>query len=257
MALKTINDLTAKTTPASTDLVAVWDVAGGATKKSTLAQIATYSGAAMLAVQQTFTKRQAITPDSAGGNALTITLPTNNGASYYPIRVEPFDNGTGPGSGFMFGNNNNGSTPASAFMRLLRNSGTSSYVWSDSTMVMRVHTAPPSSGGGVTDTAGTVIGAQTSHADYKQILGEPVDDGAALDNLIAAAAQVKRFVYKDGRLNGEEFSGVVLDGAELNRYGADPDSEHPAGRILNEVNIAGDLMLAMRELDRRLRVLEA
>ncbi len=54
MALKTINDLTALTTPASTDLVGVWAVGAARMRKSTIAQ--TFSP--MLAVANVFSAKQ-------------------------------------------------------------------------------------------------------------------------------------------------------------------------------------------------------
>lgn len=54
MALKTINDLTALTTPASTDLVGVWGVGAARMRKSTIAQ--TFSP--MLAVANVFSAKQ-------------------------------------------------------------------------------------------------------------------------------------------------------------------------------------------------------
>ena len=56
MALKTINDLTALTTPASTDLVGVWAVGAARMRKSTIAQ--TFSP--MLAVTNVFSAKQTL-----------------------------------------------------------------------------------------------------------------------------------------------------------------------------------------------------
>lgn len=56
MALKTINDLTALTTPASTDLVGVWAVGAARMRKSTIGQ--TFSP--MLAVANVFTAKQTL-----------------------------------------------------------------------------------------------------------------------------------------------------------------------------------------------------
>jgi hypothetical protein len=101
-----------------------------------------------------------------------------------------------------------------------------------------------------------VVGAQTSHAVFKDITGAPVGDDEALAALVAAAADVKRFRYKSGAYNGQEFSGLVLDGETLHRYGEDGDAEHPAGKSLNVINAVGDMMLALREVNRRLAALE-
>lgn len=105
-------------------------------------------------------------------------------------------------------------------------------------------------------TAGTVVGTQTSHIDYKHIIGDPVSDEQALGYLIEAAGQVQRFAYKDGRFGGEEFSGLVLAGPARHRYGMDADAAHPAGRALNEIGLFGDLLLGTRHLAQRIAMLE-
>src|SRR5690606_36357845 len=115
-------------------------------------------------------------------------------------------------------NNNNASTPSAGWMQLYVKSGFARRIWIDDSMLVRVHTAPPTN---ATDTSGTVVGSQSSHIDYKDVLGEPISDSEALDMICLAAAQVARFVYKSGAYNNQEFSGIVLDGDELDRYGMD------------------------------------
>ncbi len=102
-----------------------------------------------------------------------------------------------------------------------------------------------------------MLGDQTSNAAFKDIAGAPVADDVALTNVVAVADDVQRFTYKSGAYNGQEFSGIVLDGETLHRYGKDADAEYPAGKALNEVTLLGDLVLALREIDRRLTALEA
>lgn len=250
MALKTIGDLTAETAPAATDMIGVWDVSAGAMRKSTLAQVTTQAGvAAIKASANTFTAAQTIAP-ATGAQALTIT-PNGNFAA---IVVSAFDNGAGIGGRISLQRNNNASTPAASTVGLQRLDGTAQNIWPDASGLLRIHTAAITN---ATDTAGTVIGAQTSHVAFKDVAGEPIADADALALLVEAAATVKRFAYKSGAYNGQEFSGVVLDGDELQRYGQDADAEHPAGKSLNIINAIGDIMLALREIERRLTALEA
>lgn len=253
MALKIVSDLTALTAPDNTDLIPVFDASVGSLKKSTITQVVAVSDAALKAGANTFTAAQAITPSATGTVGLTITPPASNGA-VTALNLAPFNNGTDIGNRLSLGENNNGSTPAAGHINFRTNASASRYVWCDATGVLRVHTSPPSSAGGISDTAGTVIGAQTSHAAYKDVLGAPVADDVALASLVAAAADVRRFIYKDGV---EEFSGIVLDGPQKQRYGTDPDEEHAAGRALNVINAIGDIMLALRAIERRLAALEA
>ena len=255
MALKTINDLTALTTPAATDLIGVWSVSAGRMRKSTLAQVVSQSGvAALLASANTFTTTQAISPATAAAG-LTITMAASFGTAS-AISVAAVDNGTGGGPIINISPNNNGSTPAAGTINLRTSAAAQRFLWNDTSNLLRTHTAAPSSGGGVADTAGTVVGSQSSHVKFKEVLGGPVADGEALAALVAAAADVKRFRYKSGAYNGQEFSGLVLDGETLHRYGEDGDAEHPAGKSLNVINAIGDMMLALREVERRLALLE-
>ena len=77
----------------------------------------------------------------------------------------------------------------------------------------------------------------------------PIDD--VLTAVQAGADAVRRFTYKSGAFNGEEFSGVVTDYAP--RYGMDRDVEHPAGKSLNILTVIGDLLLAVANLTERSR----
>lgn len=335
MALKTINDLTALTTPASTDLVGVWAVGAARMRKSTIAQTfspmlavanvfsakqtmdalvalkknvypGTTSGylemgtdlngdlrvqndsggartlagsisgggtvatggytltvpatgtAALLATANVFTAQQTVNL-AADGYALDLQVGASNRIRVYAgsvssIDLSAGDGGASTGNYINLRNNNNGSTPAAGFLNLYQRTGTANALWVDNTGVVRIYAGFPTN---ANDTAGTVVGAQTSHIDYKQIVGDPVPDVQALNHIRAAAAQVARFVYKSGMYNGQEFSGVVLDGPHLDRYGQDADVEHPAGKSLNIINAIGDLFLAVRHLENRLRALES
>lgn len=235
MALKTINDLTADASPQSTDLVATWDGSASTSKKVTLANVIVGGGGAALSAANTFT------------DAVTVTLPTN--ANKTAIAISPFDNGSGIGGRITVSENSNASTPAAGSINLRMKTAGSRYIWHDNTGLLRTHTSPTTN---ATDTAGTVVGAQSSHADFKNVIGAPIADADALAALVAAADLVRRFTYKSNAFGGQEFSGVVLDGAELQRYGQDADAEHPAGKSLNIINAIGDMMLALREIERRL-----
>lgn len=235
MALKTINDLTTDTSPQSTDLVATWDGSASTSKKVTLANVIVGGGGAALSAANTF------------ADTVTVTLPTN--AAKTAIVISAFDNGAGIGGRLSIYENSNASTPAAGSINLRTKDGDSRYLWHDATGLLRTHTVSTTN---ATDTAGTVVGAQSSHADFKNVIGAPIADADALAALVTAADLVRRFTYKSGSFDGQEFSGVVLDGAELQRYGQDADAEHPAGKSLNIINAIGDMMLALREIERRL-----
>ena len=168
------------------------------------------------------------------------------------IALAAFDNGAGDGPNIIVGNNSNAGTPAAGHMHLVNRGGTGYRIWPDATGLLRIHTANPTS---ATDTAGTVVGAQTSSKDAKTQRGKPEDAAAILAHIAEGAKAVRRFVYKNGAYGGEEFSGIVVDYAP--RYGMDRDADHPAGRSLNIVNAIGDLLIAVDYLARRVAALEA
>jgi hypothetical protein len=130
--------------------------------------------------------------------------------------------------------------------------GTDYSIWPDASGNLRINTALPTN---ALDGAGTVVGAQTSCLSSKDITGDP----ASIDDVLASVRQgaeaVRRFVYKSGSYNGEEFSGIVTDYAP--RYGMDRDEEHPAGRSLNVINAIGDMMIVLNDLVQRVAALEA
>lgn len=259
--------------PASGDLIPIVDVsdtthaASGTTKKIAA------SFFAFLAQAQTFSAAQTIEPSDTGSNGLTVNMPastsgtsvllqynnTNRGslaitASSSVITLNAFDNGSSNGTNLILGRNSNASTPAAGFVTMTNLGNTNYRIWPDTSGNLRIHTAAPTN---ANDTAGTVVGAQTSHVAFKDVTGDPVSNAEALALLRAAAAQVKRFIYTSGAYNNQEFSGLILDGETLHRYGQDADAEHPAGKSLNVVNAIGDLLLAIDNLAGRVETLEA
>lgn len=237
-----IENLNECTDPTSGDYMWVVDASAGSTDKDRKVDVAKFP---RLAVANTFTAAQTI---SLASPTLTIT-PTSG---YARITLTAYDNTTGIGANVFIQRNSNATTPAAGLLLIHDLNGTARRIWPDSSGNLRIGTTDPTN---ANDTSGTVVGAQTSHRDYKEIAGAPVSDEAALSFVINAAYQVKRFTYKSGAFNGEEFSGLVLDGSTRHRYGQDADAEHPAGKSLNTINAIGDLFLAVRELTRRIDAL--
>lgn len=225
-------------------------------------------------LENTFTSGQSIAPIVTNQNGLSINMPTSTSAlalraqynsvsrmeltassSLSMLNMVGYDAGTGSGPILRAGRNSNGSTAAPGTFSAIQANNSGSSLWPDNSGVWRT----------VQDTnitsanfasAGTVVGAQTSHRDFKDITGDAVSDADALDFICQAAEQVARFVYKSGAYGEQEFSGVVLDGPELDRYGMDADAERPAGKALNLVNAVGDLFKAVRFLSGRVAALE-
>lgn len=163
-----------------------------------------------------------------------------------------FDNGAGAGPNIALGSNNNASTPAASYLQLAANTGTGRRIWPDATGMLRIGTSIPTN---ANDTSGTIVGTQTSSLDAKDVTGAPLSVDAVLEHIAEAAAAVRRFTYKSGAYNGEEFSGLVVDYAP--RYGMDRDAEHPHGKSLNVITAIGDLMIAVDYLAGRVAALEA
>ncbi len=168
------------------------------------------------------------------------------------LAVFAFDNGTGEGCNIAIGRNSNASTPAAGYLQIVNRGGTGYNIWPDATGLLRIGTSVPTS---ANDTSGTVVGAQTSSLDAKDVSGGPLSIAAILEHISLGAAAVRRFTYKGGAFGGEEFSGLVVDYAP--RYGMDRDEVHPAGKSLNVVTAIGDLMIAVSYLAGRVAALEA
>lgn len=268
MSNVTINSLPNVAALATGDKVAVWDVSAGITGYATVAQIR--GTGAVKDGGNTFTAGQVIEPTGTGDFGLIINSPagTTNlglriqlaGASYfyllYPGHVNgpsgaavvpSVDSGNNLAGAYLeLGRNSNATKPGAGFVRMTARSGSTYRVWPDNSGVLRIHTADPIYDN---DAAGTVVGAQTSSLDAKEIAGLPVSADDALRNIIEASRAIRRFVYRNGAFNNEEFSGLIVDWAD--RYGMDRDAAHPAGRSLNVITAIGDLMLAVAALEAR------
>lgn len=258
----TMNSVTIpNVTPAGGDLILLWDASAGANGECSINDLIALlqSTFATLAGGNTLTGAQTVTGTIAASGTVT--------ASLYFASVN--DNGTGAGPFIRLERNNSASTPAPASVVIRQGNNAWSTLWPDNSGVWRTAALPS----GVTSTdiaTGTVVGAQTSSLDAKEILGGAISGADALASVAAAAQNaVMRFQYKapisvdddgtpvvgDRPFNGEEFSGVVIDFAP--RYGMDADAEHPYGRSLNTINAIGDLMLAVNYLASRVAALEA
>ncbi len=274
MTTRYIEDYNECTDPTSGDQFWIVDVSAAAGDKDRRVDVGRFP---QLALINTFTRQQTISSSNTSDHGVNINMPAAAATTSRSIRVTldstlrfhvqvdsanneavfaAFDNGSSDAPNIQIGRNSNASTPAPAYISLTNRTGTAWRVFPDSSGVLRIHNANPTNAVDVAGTA-TIVGAQTSHILFKNILGDPVSDETALGYIIDAAARVKRFSYKSGAFGGQEFSGVVLDGAVLDRYGMDADVDHAAGKALNVSTAIGDLMLAVRNLAERVAGLEA
>lgn len=256
MANVTINDFVdLGSGVAAGDYVPVWDASAGATRKVTRA---IFMGGVLTGGGTVETGGYTLTVPGTGTVALRGALNTfsvkqtfSPPAGDAAIDCTGGDLGANGGRHIVLGRNNNASTPAAGHIRIARMSGTVHFIWPDNSGNLRIHTAEPTN---ANDTAGTVVGAQTSSLDAKRLIGGESSIEEVLDAVRAGAQAVRRFVYKSGSFGMEEFEGVVVDFAP--RYGMDRDGEHPAGKSLNEIRVIGDLLRAVAYLADKVAALE-
>jgi hypothetical protein len=170
------------------------------------------------------------------------------GARFAVFDTAAFDNGASIGNRLLLERNSNSTTPAAGLLAL-RNLGNTLYrIWPDASGNLRIHTANPTN---ANDTAGVVVGTQTSSAAAKDIDDELPDWRQSIDHITAAvqAGALRSWRYKSGAYNGEHYPiGIVTDYAE--RYGQDKN------RSLNIPVAIGDLMGAVATLAERVEQLE-
>lgn len=262
-----INQLHENTAPVTGDYLLCYDVSAAAGDEDRWVNVGKF---AVLANAQSFTTTQTIAPATTGAHGFVVNMPTstsgsaitvqynavnrlviNAGAGENSINLLSFDNGASLGPYFVIGRNSNASTPQAGWMRLTGKTGNSNDIWVDASAtpgVLRIGNATTSS----TDLGGSVVGAQTSSLDTKDVIGEFSDNDAALDVIVNTP--LFEFYYKDNRLGKPKFLGIITDYSPI--FGADPDPAHPNGRILNEVNGHGYAMAAIKALAAKVRTLE-
>lgn len=176
---------------------------------------------------------------------------TNSGFATYQLALDDFRvlsraMGTGNvgGPAVTIGYNTSGGG-APGVLNVRTKIGGSAYLWMDSTGVYRGGAAQPTEISG--DTIGTVIGTQTSTAASKH-LGGRVNDLAPAAMAIVRDTPIYRFTYKNGAYNGETFYGITTDDSPL--FGMD------GGKSFNPVTAFGVSVLALQDLDARVRALE-
>jgi hypothetical protein len=138
------------------------------------------------------------------------------------------------------GHNNNATNPNPGSVNFVTATGTGYGVWVSSAGDLRIYTARPS--GAVSDTAGVVVGSQTSSRDAKNIEAMFTDYRGALDTILNT--NLYSFTYKKTDFPEQKFVGLVTD--ESPSFGQYPDQAHPNGRALNVVNSIGYLMAAIK-----------
>lgn len=170
----------------------------------------------------------------------------NNTEFYVPGRTGR--TGTDYGS-VIFVDRSTGTNNLPGMFLAVSAAGVYRFLWPDDAGLWRTAGAAPEADGTPPQNTGTVVGDQTSRRVDKIIerAWTTDDQDRALARILSA--RVYDFRYRDGRYNGERFSGIVTDEA--------PWLGKDNGKALNEVNAVGYLIGAIQALERRVSVLEA
>ncbi|MFN2581808.1 MAG: hypothetical protein ABR498_03595 [Candidatus Dormibacteria bacterium] len=164
------------------------------------------------------------------------------------------DNGASATATFVYLGRNTNASGAGGTVIFNNLGNIDNYVWIDNSAspgVMRVHTTNPSIAG---DTAGTVVGSQTSNLRSKIVHGWASNDTRqwALQQIVDTP--IAEFSYR-AMWAGERFWGLVTDRSPL--FGLDRDADHPGGKMLNEVMAHGCAFLAIQQLKAEVDALRA
>jgi len=179
-----------------------------------------------------------------------IGVGGNSTAPASILEIGSSDLGDGvAGPVLTLGRNTNATNTGAGSINFMKKDGTAGYVWQDAAGNMRINTAAPSN---ANDTAGTVIGAQTSTRDTKQDIADYMDYSNALSLVVNAPLHTFRYV------NEVEGYGVDSPLAKI-RIGYIADEVGPefmVGNVIDQVSVNGLLMASIKELNLKITELE-
>ena len=189
-----------------------------------------------------------------GVNAVNLFTRSTN--TVFTLEARNFGNDIAGSTVEIFRNTSAGvEGPAAGSLRLLQAAGGSGVLWMDNTAapgLLRVNTAAPTGSSGApttSDTAGTVVGTQTSWWKLKQNITPFADYKKAL----AAIVETPLFSFD---MNGRHYdAGYVIHEEDRGRWFSwnDGRQQIPA---LNERQIAGYFAASIKALHARLEILE-
>lgn len=162
------------------------------------------------------------------------------------LEIGSFDLGDGlAGPIITLGRNTNTTNNGAGSINYLSKNGTAGFVWQDAAGNMRINTSAPSN---ANDTAGTVIGAQTSIRETKQDIEDYIDYNSALSMVTNAPLHTFRYI--------KEVEGYGVDSPlSKSRIGFIADEVDPAfmvGNVIDQVSVNGILMASIKEMNLKL-----
>jgi hypothetical protein len=162
------------------------------------------------------------------------------------LEIASTDLGNGvAGPVITLGRNTNATNTGAGSLNFMSKAGTAGYVWQDNAGQLRINTAAPSN---ANDTAGTVIGTQSSSLASKNLIEPFTDNATALQTILDAP--LYDFTYKSGAYNNQAFTGIITDYSPV--FGMDKDALHPFGKSLNTITAIGYTFGAIKELHQNL-----
>lgn len=178
--------------------------------------------------------------------------PTLTAASdFRAIETASADYGNGAaGLVVQIGRNTNATNTGAGSINFLSKAGTNGYVWQDAAGNMRINTAAPSN---ANDTAGTVIGAQTSTRDTKQDITDYSDYNSALSMIVNAPLHTFRY-KKEVEGYGEN---SPLAKTRIGYIADEVDPAFMVGNVIDQVSVNGIVMASIKELDLKIKGLSS
>lgn len=175
----------------------------------------------------------------------TLTAPTI--VSTTTMEISSSDLGDGvAGPVVTLGRNTNATNTGAGSINFLDKAGTAGYVWQDAAGNMRINTSSPSN---ANDTAGLVIGAQTSTRDTKQDISEYTDYSLALSQIINAPLHTFRYIKE---VNGYGTDSPLAK-ARIGFISDEVDAMFMVGNSIDQVSVNGLLMASIKELDLKIK----
>jgi len=147
------------------------------------------------------------------------------------------------------GRNTNATNTGAGSINFQQKGGTAGYVWQDAAGDMRINTAAPTN---ANDTAGTVIGTQTSVRDTKQDIEEYLDTKDALQKITEVPLKTFRYIKEVEGL-GEEHP---LTKTYLGFIADEVDPLFMRGRSIDQVSVNGLLIASIQELNKEVEELK-
>ncbi|OGZ85855.1 MAG: hypothetical protein A2463_03175, partial [Candidatus Staskawiczbacteria bacterium RIFOXYC2_FULL_32_10] len=173
--------------------------------------------------------------------ANTVALASLTGVTV--IKISDVDLGDGSaGMVLALGRNSNGTNTGAGSINFLQKGGTAGYVWQDAAGKMRINTSAPTN---ANDTAGTVIGDQSSSRETKQDIAEFTDYASALKMI--TDSPLYNFRYKNEVMGYGSDSPLAK--TRLGFIAEDSPEIFMWGKSIDQVSINGVLMASIKELN--------